>query len=212
VLAVANHQSYADGFIQSLGHHRVPRWMGKQEVFRWGPLRHWFRAVGVFPVARGEGDLAAIAIGKLMLEGGQMVVVYAEGTRIRHDDGLGTPRSGAARLALATGAPVLPMVTYGLKPGTGRRHLPRALRWVPFTRRTTTIYGPPLRFECDPDASLERIAAVRDEIWEQMRALYDIARDATVGVRRPRCVELPTGERLEAGIAPRRRRGVGNGS
>ncbi len=193
VLACQNHSSWLDSWIGAIGHRRIPRWMGKQEVVNWPVVGWYLRRGGVFPVHRGAGDGAAIDMARLMLEDGQFVLVYPEGTRIRTSHQLGPARRGAARLALAAGATVLPMATYGLKPGTGREYLPRALRWLPFARRVTTVYGPPLLVSQEASASADRIGDVRDQIWEEVTRLYELARELTISRRPPATVkELPS--------------------
>ncbi len=186
VLACPNHSSWLDGWVQALGHRRIPRWMGKQEIIKWPIVGQYLRRGGVFPVARGASDGVAIDIGRLLLEDGQFVVVYPEGTRIRQHAELGTPRRGAARLALAAGAVVLPIATYGLKPGTGREYLPRVLRWLPCARRVTTVFGKPITITAEVDPSPARIDELRDHIWDEVTQIYELARRMTIERRRPR--------------------------
>jgi 1-acyl-sn-glycerol-3-phosphate acyltransferase len=190
VLACQNHASWLDAWLGALGHRRIPRWMGKREIVGW-PIVGWYlRRGGVFPVHRGAGDATAIDMARLMLEDGQFVLVYPEGTRIRDTPELGQPRRGAARLALAAGATVLPIATYGLKPGTGREYLPSVLRWLPCARRVTTVFGVPFTVPQTADASAELVDEVRDHIWEEMHRLYALARHATCARRRPRTLDL----------------------
>lgn len=189
VLACQNHSSWLDSWIGALGHRRIPRWMGKQEVVNWPVVGWYLRRGGVFPVHRGAGDGTAIDMAKLMLEDGQFVLVYPEGTRIRSSHQLGPARRGAARLALAAGATVLPMATYGLKPGTGREYLPRMLSWLPFARRVTTVFGEPIVVAQDGAASVERVGELRDQIWEEVTRLYELAREATVSRRPPATID-----------------------
>jgi 1-acyl-sn-glycerol-3-phosphate acyltransferase len=200
-LVTPNHSSWLDGWIQALGHRRMPRWMGKRELIDAPVLGSYLRRGGVFPVERGGGDATAIDIAAVLLETGQHVVVYPEGTRIRsHDDKLGAPRRGAARLALATGAPIQPVATYGLKPDTGRSHLARAIRRIPFARRVVTIYGTPWSVPAESSPSPARIDEVRDEIWARVGELYDLARDVSLERRPPAELVLPGGRVVRAGM------------
>lgn len=202
-LATPNHSSYLDGWFQALGHRRLPRWMGKQEIIDAPVLGAYLRRGGVFPVKRGKSDAVAIDIGRLLLENGQHVVVYAEGTRIRHedDDLLGTPRRGAARLALATGATILPIATYGLKPNTGRAHLHGWRKHLPLRRRVTTIYGDVFTIAREDAPSRERVDEVCTEMWARVTELYDLAREATLAAVRPDEITLPSGRVARSGRA-----------
>jgi 1-acyl-sn-glycerol-3-phosphate acyltransferase len=203
-LVTPNHSSWLDGWIQALGHRRMPRWMGKQELIDAPVLGSYLRRGGVFPVDRGGADATAIDIAAVLLESGQHVVVYPEGTRIRSagtPDGLGTPRRGAARLALSTGAPIQPVATFGLKPDTGRGHLARAVSRVPFARRVTTIYGEPWSVPAEHEPTRARVDEVRDEIWARVRELYELAREASLEPRPPRELQLPGGRVVRRGMA-----------
>lgn len=181
VLACPNHTHWIDGWTQGLAHRRILRFMGKSELLDLPVIGAYLRRAGVFPVARGSGDAVAIDLARLLLQDGQFVIVYPEGTRCRtRGGGMGRPRRGAARLALATGCQVLPIATWGLQAGTGREHLPAWLRWLPFTRRVVTVYGSPFSVPPESDPTPERVAEVRDEIWSRIAAAYDQARSVRI--------------------------------
>lgn len=185
VLATPNHTSWVDPLIQNVAHFRVLRFMGKAELISARGVGWLMRYGGVFPVRRNQGDAVAVDLARLVLDDGQYLVVYPEGTRCRtYGGGMGRARSGAARLALQTGCRVLPIATYGLQPGTGREHLPSWLRRLPLVRRVTTVYGEPYEIAAEPDASRERVAEVRDEIFARIETVYLQARAANLG-RRP---------------------------
>ena len=89
---------------------RQPRYMAKAEVFVW-PFRAVLRAVGLFPVRRGAGDRCAIAAAVDHVQAGRIVLVFPEGARRRNR--VLRPRTGAARIALAAGVPLVPAAVCG---------------------------------------------------------------------------------------------------
>jgi 1-acyl-sn-glycerol-3-phosphate acyltransferase len=118
IIVVANHVSHVDPLL--VGHFmyeagRWPRFLGKASVFRVPVIGSIITRVGQIPVERGTVD-AVRSLDRLTtaLKEGGAVVIYPEGTTTREPD-LWPMRgkTGAARLALATDAPVVPVVTWG---------------------------------------------------------------------------------------------------
>lgn len=175
-LMVPNHSSYLDPFLQVRGQPRIVRYMAKAPLFDMPLVGRFVRAGGAFPVRRGESDGFAMELARRLLADGQPVVMYPEGTRFRTSAELGPPRRGAARLALESGVPVIPVASWGAKE--------RAVHSRPWWRRprVTVVYGEPLRFD-GLEPTPENVDRVRDEIWEQVGRLYERARelDATRG-------------------------------
>jgi 1-acyl-sn-glycerol-3-phosphate acyltransferase len=94
---------------------RFLRFMAKSELY-WWPLRYLINGVGAFPVRRGQHDVAAIETAVRLAREGYPVVMFPEGTRRRK--GLvkrfeARPRSGAARIALEAGVPLVPAAVKG---------------------------------------------------------------------------------------------------
>jgi len=107
-----NHKSFWDSFFVAVATPRHLRFMGKSELFegRWGrPLVR----LGAFPVRRGEADRDALDTAREILRQGGLLALFPEGTRVRDPDSLGAPRRGAARLALESGAPLVPAALSG---------------------------------------------------------------------------------------------------
>ena len=120
----ANHISSVDPFIlgMPLSPKRYIRYMAKAELFnRWlGPA---MRAIGTFPVRRGEADSAAFRTALDLLREGEVVGMFPEGTRAKK--GLRKkfapePHTGTVRIALAAGVPVVPAAISGTDKLVGR--------------------------------------------------------------------------------------------
>lgn len=135
----ANHDSVLDGFFLALATTRQVRFMAKRELYRWPLLREFMHAIGSFPVDRGADAGRAIARGVALLEEGAVIAVFPEGTAL--PDKKTGYRRGAARLALAAGAPLVPVALVGtektLAPRTHRIGFPRV----------RIVVGQPIRVE-----------------------------------------------------------------
>jgi 1-acyl-sn-glycerol-3-phosphate acyltransferase len=91
------------------------RFMAKSELY-WWPLRHLLDATGAFRVRRGTADRAAIETAVNLCRAGEVVAMFPEGTR--REKGVrkkfdAAPRTGAARIALRAGVPLVPAATKG---------------------------------------------------------------------------------------------------
>jgi 1-acyl-sn-glycerol-3-phosphate acyltransferase len=112
IILAANHISNADPVLvgawltPALG--RRIHWLGKKEMFDW-PVVGWVaRNGGVLPVDRGAADAEAFRMASRVLEAGQVLVIFPEGTRSPTGE-LQQPKDGLAMLALRTGATVVPI-------------------------------------------------------------------------------------------------------
>jgi 1-acyl-sn-glycerol-3-phosphate acyltransferase len=181
VIFAPNHLSYADWaadglFIHACG--RYPEFTIKASVFEVKGIGPFLRRIGQLPVHRGHSDAADVLTqaGK-RLAAGAAVVFYPEGTAT-HDPGLWpmVAKTGAARLALSTGAPVIPMAhwgTYQVLPYGARK--PRL-----FPRKTVrTVAGPPVdlsRWAGQQD-SATAVHAATEAIMTEVTALLARLRD-----------------------------------
>jgi glycerol-3-phosphate dehydrogenase (NAD(P)+) len=112
VILAANHRSFLDPFAIGCCVGRPIYFVAKQELFR-KPLIGWFlNCMGAFPVRRGESDEESVATALALLERGEAVVIFPEGTRIRTGS-LQRPKRGVGRLALESGKPVVPIAVTG---------------------------------------------------------------------------------------------------
>jgi len=135
-LVAANHASLLDPLLVGGALHRKVYFMARDDLFRIPVLGAWLRSVGVFPVRRGQPDRKALRLSMRLLEQGEGVVVFPEGTRSR-DGRLQEPEPGAAMIALRTGATILPAAVIG-----SHHILPKGAKWPRFGR-VTVRFGPP---------------------------------------------------------------------
>jgi len=143
LIVAANHASSADPVLigaflpKTLG--RPLNWLGKRELVEM-PVIGWFmRRVPIHPVDRATADLEAFRVAMRILESGNILAVFPEGTR-SEDGVLQAAKDGAAVLALRSGAPVLPVAV-----GDSDRLWPKHSR-LPRPGRTVTVrYGRPFR-------------------------------------------------------------------
>jgi 1-acyl-sn-glycerol-3-phosphate acyltransferase len=156
VLLAANHRSFLDPFIIGTMLRRPVYYVAKKELFE-RRLQAWFlNALGAFPVDRGSSDQEMLTTARAILERGDAVVIFPEGTRIR-PGALGTPKRGVGRLALETGAPIVPIALVGTE------DVRRGWRIRP--RRITIRVGRPLTYPQVDRPSRSLAQAVTDRIW-----------------------------------------------
>jgi glycerol-3-phosphate dehydrogenase (NAD(P)+) len=130
LIVAANHRSFLDPFIVGacLPWRRPMNYVAKVELFE-KPLQAWFLSrLGAFPIRRGASDEEAMDTARMVVERGGTLCIFPEGTRIRSGS-LANPRRGVGRLALQTGAPVLPTAVIGTEGvRTGWRIRPRKVK------------------------------------------------------------------------------------
>src|SRR5689334_23239967 len=98
VIVAANHRSFLDPFVIGTMARRPMYYVAKKELFR-NRLQSWIlSALGAFPIDRGSGDKDAMATARELLERGECVLIFPEGTRVRPGP-LGRPKRGVGRLA-----------------------------------------------------------------------------------------------------------------
>jgi 1-acyl-sn-glycerol-3-phosphate acyltransferase len=132
VILAANHRSMLDVPLMVLACPRSVTFMAKQELFG-GPVRRWaFNALGGFPVKREIADIRAMDTGLAVLQQGDVLGLYPEGTRSKTGQMLPFLR-GAAWLALKVGAPIVPCGISGT---------PRSGRFPDLRKRVRIVFGP----------------------------------------------------------------------
>jgi 1-acyl-sn-glycerol-3-phosphate acyltransferase len=115
LVVTGNHDSVLDPFVMAAVVPRTIHFLGKSEFWRYAPLAWWLGTVGAIPVVRGGSDAEAIAAAVAALEAGAAVGIFPEGGVKRNGPWL----RGAARMALSTGAPLLPIRFLGTRTALG---------------------------------------------------------------------------------------------
>jgi 1-acyl-sn-glycerol-3-phosphate acyltransferase len=196
-VAVTNHVSHFDplAFAHLLyDNGRLPRFLGKEAIFRVPVIGTILRGAGQIPVYRESADATkAYTAAVDAVRRGECVVIYPEAT-ITRDPGLWpmTGKTGAARVALVTGAPVIPVAQWGpqdvLYPYTKR------LRLLP--RKTMHLRaGPPVDLSefADRPMDTETLRLVTERIMTAITVLLEEIRDESAPAVRfdPRAEGLP---------------------
>lgn len=166
VILAANHTGFLDGPLLYAVVPRPVHALIKQEMFR-GVVGRALRALGQISVDRFTHDPAALKACLAVLERGDMLGIYPEGTRGRGDFGLIKP--GVAYLALCTGAPIVPVACLGAR-GDGA-----SVAHVPGPRsRIDVVFGRPIATESMAwprrrDAVREHAVTLRETLAEHVR-------------------------------------------
>jgi 1-acyl-sn-glycerol-3-phosphate acyltransferase len=183
VILAANHRSFLDPFLIGLVTRRPIAYVAKQELFAHPVAGRLLGALGAFPVARGTADREMVETARTILARGGCVLVFPEGTRTRPGP-LGRPRRGVGRLALESGAPVVPVATIGTE----------AVRrgWRIRPHRVRIRLGPPLRFPRIADPSPQAAAEATERIWARVEAEWERLGGATRPVAAREQAEIPT--------------------
>jgi 1-acyl-sn-glycerol-3-phosphate acyltransferase len=163
VILAPNHFSFLDHFFVGIPIRRKVRFMAKSQLFT-GPLAWVISHGGAFPVRRGARDEDTFVTAGTILDRGGCVVMYCEGGRSRTGRLSERARPGIGRLALESGATVVPVAIHG----SSRVRNWRRLQFP----RITIAYGEPLRYQrvAAPSRGQQRAAA--DEIFTEIKALY----------------------------------------
>jgi len=158
-----NHFSQMDHFFAGVYLRRKIRFMAKSQLFGPPVLTYIYKHGGVFPVRRGHQDEEAFRTAFTLLDQEEMLLVYAEGGRSRSAE-LGEPKPGIGRIALQSGAPVVPVAIHGSARVRGWKRL----RFP----RVTVEFGEPLAYPVEADPSRERQLQVATEVFDRVREMY----------------------------------------
>jgi 1-acyl-sn-glycerol-3-phosphate acyltransferase len=163
LILAPNHFSQMDHFFVGVYLRRKVRFMAKSQMFGPPVLTYVFKHGGVFPVRRGHHDEKAIETARIILEQGEMLLVYAEGGRSRSGR-LKEVKPGIGRIALESGAPVVPVAIQGSE---------RVRRWKHLSFPKVTVrFGEPMRFPAEDAPVRERQQEVAEQIFAPVREMY----------------------------------------
>jgi 1-acyl-sn-glycerol-3-phosphate acyltransferase len=162
VIIAPNHFSFLDHFFVAVYLRRKVHFMAKSQLFE-RPMQFIYTHGGVFPVRRGHQDEEAFKTAHVVLARGDVVVMYAEAGRSRSGE-LGKPRHGIGRLALESGAAVVPTAIAGTE---------RARNWKRMQFPKVTVqFGEPIRFEQVQEPTKEQAQAASEIVFDRVRVLH----------------------------------------
>jgi 1-acyl-sn-glycerol-3-phosphate acyltransferase len=176
VVVAPNHFSFLDHFFVAVFLRRHVRFMAKSQLFN-PPMQFIYRHGGVFPVRRGHRDEEAFVTAETILRNGGLVTIYPEAGRSRTGKLAEHAKPGVGRLALDSGAPVVPVAIHGTL---------KARNWKRLQfPKVTILFGEPVTFPAEANASRERHQEVADAIFVRVKELYaQLDRDGRKGVVR----------------------------
>src|SRR5919107_5089998 len=158
-----NHFSFLDHFFIAVYLRRKVHFMAKSQLFQ-RPMQWIFTHGGVFPVRRGHQDEEAFLTANGILERGGAIVMYSEGGRSRTGALSEQPKRGIGRLALESGAPVVPMAIHGSS---------RVRNWKRAQFPKVRVrYGDAIRWPQVADPTRDQQQAVANEIFARIKRLY----------------------------------------
>ena len=164
VILAPNHASFMDHFFTGMCIRRRVQFMAKSQLFKPGLLQWIYSHGGVFPVRRGHNDEEAFISAFQILGRGGAVVMYCEGGRSRTGQLADVAKPGIGRLALESGAPVVPVAILG-------SNKTRNWRKLSFPK-VTISYGEPFRFDRDPDPTREEQQEAADIVLDRIKTLH----------------------------------------
>ncbi len=163
VILAPNHFSFMDHFFIGVSLRRKVQFMAKSQLFA-RPMQWVYTHGGVFPVRRGQRDETSFETAKTILGRGGCMAMYCEGGRSRTGELAEQAKPGIGRLALETGATIVPVAIHGSSKVRNWKRLEFP--------KVTVLYGQPFRYEQRADASRAVHQAVADEILSEIKTLY----------------------------------------
>ncbi|HEY3189793.1 MAG TPA: lysophospholipid acyltransferase family protein [Solirubrobacteraceae bacterium] len=164
VILAPNHASFMDHFLLGAAIRRKVQFMAKSQLFK-PPMQFIYTHGGVFPVRRGHRDEETFLTAATVLGRGGCIAMYCEGGRSRTGRVGDRARPGIGRLALESGATIVPVAIHGSV---------RVRNWRRLQFPGVTVqYGKPVRYERVQEPTRDQQQAVADAILVEIRTLYD---------------------------------------
>lgn len=163
IILAPNHFSFMDHFFTGAFTRRKVRFMAKSQLFK-PPMQFIYTHGGVFPVRRGFADEKAFETAHSVLARDGVICMYCEGGRSRTGKLAEDAKPGIGRLALESGAAVVPIAIHGSS---------KVRNWKKLQFPSVTVqYGDPFRFETvqAPTRDQQKLAA--NQIFDEIKALY----------------------------------------
>lgn len=178
LILAPNHASNMDHFFTAAFIRRRIQFMAKSQLFGSGPLSWIYTHGGVFPVRRGDQDEEAFTTAFQILDRGGAMVMYCEGTRSRTGELAASAKPGIGRLALESGAPVVPVAILD-------SHKVRNWKRMQFPK-VTVQYGAPFTFKVVSESTRDQRQEAADDIFDRIKKLHaDLERRGHRAARRP---------------------------
>jgi 1-acyl-sn-glycerol-3-phosphate acyltransferase len=163
VIVAPNHFSFMDHFFTGGPIRRRVQFMAKSQLFT-RPLQFVYSHGGVFPVRRGVRDEDAFITAHAVLGRGGAIVMYCEGGRSRTGKLSERAKRGIGRLALESGAVIVPTAIVGSSQVRNWKRLQFP--------KVVVQYGDPLRWQTIEEPTIDQQQAVADEIFARIKTLY----------------------------------------
>lgn len=155
------HNTMLDMFFLGVKLKRWVNWMAKEELFKNPIVGYIFKKLGAFPVKRGKGDVGSIKTAYKLLNDGEIVGIFPQGTRVHARNAKSVRiKPGAAMLAVNANAMIIPAVVQG--------------SYKLFSRMRVK-YGEPFRIDAEDGKKLstEELTAISDDIMRRVYALME---------------------------------------
>ena len=181
VIVISNHTSYIDGLLLAIVCRRLgrsARMLATAGVFKAPVVGAIARRIGFIPVNRGAANAAdALAPATEALAAGELVAIFPEGRLTRDPDQWPEKaKTGAVRLALETGAPIVPVALEGAYRVVGRRKFVTGLlKNVILRPKVATAVGEPIDVHLllDGPETPDEIRRVTDVVWSRLIDLVE---------------------------------------
>lgn len=161
-LLCSSHNTLLDMFFLGFKLKRWVYWMAKEELFRNPILGYIFKKLGAFPVKRGKGDVGSIKTAYKLLQEGEIIGIFPQGTRV-HTGNAKTVKikPGAAMLAVNSGAVIIPAVVQGS---------------YKLFSRVLVKYGEPFKIEMvnGTKPTTEELTAFSEDIMKRINSLLEV--------------------------------------